>query len=171
MTEILQDYEQAPPSRPGFLTVICILTFIGSGWGIIGGVIQFATSDKQASQIIVAKKKAASDIQKKGDNNAGTRFAEKMVNSMSTAFTAENFRKAGIAAIIGALFCLAGALLMWRLKRTGFYSYILGVLIGIVSPFIIYGNDNLMAIITSIGVGFIGLVFIILYGVNVKHMR
>ncbi|CAN5377896.1 hypothetical protein BH11BAC3_BH11BAC3_19230 [soil metagenome] len=171
MTEILQDYEQASPSRPQFLTIICILTFIGSGLGIISGSVQIATSEKQANQIIITKKKAAADIQKKGDNNAGTRFAEKMVNSMSTTFTAENFRKTGIAAIIGALFCIGGALLMWQLKRIGFYSYILGVLIGIVSPFIIYGNDNLMAIITSIGVGFIGIVFIILYGVNVKHMR
>ncbi len=171
MTEILQDYEQATPSRPQFLAVICILTFIGSGWGIIGGIIQFATSEKQAQQIVITKKKAASDIQKKGDNNAGSHFAEKMVNSMTTAFTAANFRKAGIAAIIGALFCLAGALMMWRLKRIGFYSYIIGVIIGIVSPFIIYGSDNLMAIISSIGVGFIGMVFIILYGVNMKYMK
>jgi hypothetical protein len=170
MSEVLQDYE-APASRPTFITVLCILTFIGSGWGLIGGAIQYFSAEKQALSMSITKEKASTDIEKSGKNDAGTQMAEKMVNSMTSAFTAENLKKTGIASIIGALFCLAGAFLMWQLKKNGFYLYIAGTLIGIISPFIIYGTNNFMSIITSVMVGFVGIVFVILYGVNLKHMK
>jgi len=170
MSEVLQDYE-APAPRPTFITVLCILTFIGSGWGLIGGAIQYFSADKQASAMSISKEKAATDIQKSGKDDAGTQMAEKMVNSMTSAFTAENLKKTAIASIVGALFCLAGAFLMWQLKKNGFYIYIAGTLIGIISPFVIYGTDNFMSIITSVMVGFVGIVFVILYGVNLKHMK
>ena len=31
--------------RPTFLTVLCILTFIGSGWGVLGSIFNFFTAD------------------------------------------------------------------------------------------------------------------------------
>jgi len=170
MSKDLQDYEAAA-ARPTFITVLCILTFIGSGWGLIGGGIQYFSADKQALAVSISKEKAATDIQKSGNNNAGAQMAEKMVNSMTSAFTAENLKKTGIASIVGALFCLAGAFLMWQLKKNGFYLYVAGTLIGIISPFVIYSTDNFMSIITSVMVGFVGIVFVILYGVNLKHMK
>jgi hypothetical protein len=170
MSAILQDYE-APAARPTFITVLCILTFIGSGWGLIGGAIQYFSADKQALAMSISKEKAATDIQKSDKNDAGTQMAEKMVNSMTSAFTAENLKKTGIASVVGALFCLAGAFLMWQLKKNGYYLYIAGTLIGIISPFVIYGTDNFMSIITSVMVGFVGIVFVILYGVNLKYMK
>ena len=86
-------------------------------------------------------------------------------------FTPENLKKAGIAEALAALCCLAGAFLMWQLKKNGYYLYIAGTLIGIISPFVIYGSSNMMSIISSVMVGFVGIVFMILYGVNLKDMR
>lgn len=170
MTEVLQDYEK-PTGRPVFITVLCILTFIGSGWGLIAGGMQYFTAEKQAASMAFTKEKASSDIKKAGKDDAGAKMAEKMFNSMGTAFTVENLKKAAIASVIAAILCLAGALLMWQLKKTGFYVYIAGTLAGIVSPFLIYGADNIMSIISSVVVGFFGIVFVILYGVNLKHMK
>lgn len=172
MAEILQDYEQRPVGRPTFLTVLCILTFVGSGWGLISGGIQYATADKQAQEVAVAKNKAAADIEKsgKGKDDAGSKFAGKMVDSISH-ISADGLRKAGLLSMLAAAICLGGAFMMWKLKKTGYYLYILGVLIGIITPFLVFGSGNFIAIISSSFVGFIGIVFIILYGVNVKHMR
>lgn len=170
MTEVLQEYER-PALRPTFITVLCILTFIGSGWGLIGGAIQYFTAEKQAQRMSITKVKASEDIKKSGKEDAGSKMAEKIVNSMTNAFTAENLKKAGLAAIVAAVLCLAGALLMWKLKRTGFYLYIIGTLAGIISPFLIYGSDNIMSILSSVVVGFIGIIFVILYGVNLKYMK
>ena len=166
----LQDYER-PAGRPVFITILCILTFIGSGWGIVGGAIQYFTADKQAQAMAITQEKASADINKSHSQDAGTKMAEKMVNSMTSTFTVENLKKAGLAAIIAAIFCLGGAVMMWKLKKTGYYLYIAGTLIGIGSPFLIYGGDNIMAIFSSLMVGLIGIVFVILYGVNLKHMH
>ena len=171
MAETLQDYEQAPPARPIFLTILCILTFIGSGWGIITGAITYFTASTQAKTMALAKEKASSDIQQKGESTEGSKMAEKMVNSMGSAFTEENLKMVAMASILAAVLCLAGALMMWKLNKTGFYLYLAGTLIGIISPFVIYGTDNFMSILSSLMVGFFGIVFVILYGVNLKHMR
>ncbi len=171
MSELLQDYEQRPAARPVFLTVLCILTFVGSGWGLISGAITYFTAEKQAQAMSISKDKAADDIQKSGKNDKGTKMAEKMVTSISNSFTPENLKKTAIFSMLAAVLCLAGAFMMWNLKKTGYYLYIAGILLSIISPFVIFGSDNLMAIITSIGGGFIGIVFLILYGVNLKHMK
>lgn len=170
MAEVLQDYER-PAGRPTFITVLCILTFIGSGWGLIGGVIQYFSAEKQAQAMVITKEKASADLQKNDSENSGSKMAEKMVNSMTSAFTAENLKKAGLASILAAILCLGGAFMMWKLKKTGFYVYIAGTLVGIISPFLIYGGSNIMSIMSSVIVGFIGIIFVILYGVNLKYMR
>lgn len=171
MTELLQEYEQRPVGRPTFLTVLCILTFIGSGWGVIGSAIQYASAGVQAQSLSITKDKMSKDIAKKDPDDKGAQFAEKMISSVSGSFTEKNIKNVAIASILGSLLCLGGAFLMWGLKKTGFYLYVAGILIGIIAPFVIFGTGNLMAVISSVGAGFIGIVFIILYGVNLKHMR
>ncbi|MDA8886218.1 hypothetical protein N9I68_01420 [Bacteroidia bacterium] len=37
------------PQRPTFLTVLCILTFIGSGYGIFQGITSYATAETAAA--------------------------------------------------------------------------------------------------------------------------
>jgi hypothetical protein len=170
MAEMFQDYDQGQPERPVFLTVLCILTFLGSGWGLVSGAIQYFTAEKQAQVLVAQKEKASADIQRKGKTDAGSQMAEKVINSMSV-LTPDNIRKAGIGTALSAILCLAGAFMMWKLNKVGFYLYIAGTLVGVISPFLIYGNNNVMAIFSSVLIGFIGIVFAILYGVNVKHMR
>ncbi len=170
MSEVLQDYE-APAARPTFITVLCILTFIGSGWGLIGGAIQYFSAEKQALAMNISKESTAAAIEKADKNDAGSQMAEKMVKSMTSAFSVENIKNMGIASVVGAIFCLIGAFLMWQLKKNGFYLYIVGTLIGIISPFVIYGTANFMSIISAVVVGFFGIVFVILYGVNLKYMK
>ncbi|MDQ6890443.1 MAG: hypothetical protein M3Z56_09240, partial [Bacteroidota bacterium] len=65
---------------------------------------------------------------------------------------------------------LVGAILMWQLRRTGFYLYIIGVIIGIIVPFYLYGN-NLIAVGISAFTSFFGLVFIALYALNFRSFR
>lgn len=170
MAEVLQDYDYKPAGRPLFITVLCILTFVGSGLGLINGVYQYITAEKAASQMAIQKKQAAEDIKRSGKNDAETRFAGKMVASIGS-LKASDVKKGGLLAVLAAVFCITGAFMMWRLRKTGYFVYIIGILTGIISPFIVFGSTNLAAILGSTMVGFIGIVFIILYGVNVKHMH
>jgi len=56
------------------------------------------------------------------------------------------------------------------LFKKGFYLYIIGVIIGLVIPFYLYGG-NLIAVGISSVSGFFGLVFIALYALNLKSMK
>jgi hypothetical protein len=58
--------------------------------------------------------------------------------------------------------------MMWQLKKIGFYSYITGIVVGVLGPMVALGG--IMGWSSSAGMGFFGLVFIILYGVNLKHL-
>ncbi|MGH2564743.1 MAG: hypothetical protein ACRDE5_09525, partial [Ginsengibacter sp.] len=97
-------------------------------------------------------------------------FGEKMMITMSQIVTADKIRKSAIGGSISALFTLFGAILMWRLKRNGFYIYIVGILIGVIVPIYLYGN-NFIAIGMSSFSSLFGLVFIALYALNIKSMK
>lgn len=172
MTDVTSNYDQPVAKRPTFLTVLCILTFIGSGWGLISNTMQYFTVDKTAAAMSVVKESANAEMEKAtSGNDAGSKIAKDMMGSMMNAFTPENLKKMSMAGIAAAILCLAGAVLMWGLKKTGFYAYIAGTLVGIITPFVLFGGGNIMAMGMSAVIGFFGILFVILYGVNLKHMH
>ena len=97
-------------------------------------------------------------------------YGQKVMMTVSKMITVDNIRKSAVGAIVSALFTLLGAILMWNFKRTGFYLYIAGIIIGIALPFYLYGN-NLMAVGISSFSSCFGLVFIALYALNNKSFK
>lgn len=98
------------------------------------------------------------------------RFGEKIKKSVHDMMSVNKLKNSAIGSFVAALFTLAGAFFMWRLRKYGFFMYILGIAIGIIVPFYIYGN-NLLAIGISAFSSFIGLLFIALYALNLKSMK
>ena len=71
--------------------------------------------------------------------------------------------------IIVGIFSIIAALMMRKLKKTGYFIYSIVTLLYIVFPFILIGLN-----LASLGYLFnalIGITFIILYGVNLKHLK
>lgn len=167
------DYETEPAARPSFLTWLCILTFIGSGWAIVSSGYTYVSADKYAN--IISKEKPFKRDSTYADStgtvhNERKVFSEKIKASFSKILDKNNMRKLAIGNLIAALFTLTGALFMWRLKRTGFYIYIIGVIISLMIPFYLFGNDMIAVGATSFN-NFFGLVFIALYVLNLKSMQ
>ena len=115
-------------TRPSFLTVLCILSYIGCALGIIGGLMSITTLT-------------------------------------------------GIVGVVASLICLWGVIQMWKLKKMGFYIYLIGeiaplivslVTIGFASIFSFTGG--IMALAVLFGFVF-SLIFILLYALNLKHMN
>ncbi|HRN56170.1 MAG TPA: hypothetical protein PLL71_06945 [Agriterribacter sp.] len=159
----------AKPSRPAFLTVLCILTFIGSGWGIISGITSYLSANATSGIAQAAMEDAREKIEE--ENNAGSQFAEKILSGTSEMLRPENLKKSALFSIVASVFTLLGGILMFGLKKTGFYSYVLGTAIGIAGPFIAFGGGNFLTILSSSFIAFIGILFVVLYGLNVKHLR
>ncbi|MCB9335039.1 MAG: hypothetical protein H6586_02760 [Flavobacteriales bacterium] len=92
--------------RPGFLTVLCILTFIGSGLGLLGGLL-----------MTIGMGSIMGSIPGMGAAMGG-----------GTAYFA-------IGTVLAAA-SLYGAIQMWKLKKQGFFIYAGASVVGIILPLI-----------------------------------
>lgn len=148
-----------PKQRPVFITVLCILTFVGAGLAIISSLFSMLTMG----------------------------FVENTIKGMDDAFNQSDvgmdfgnsyrwMKISYILNLVGSLLCLAGALFMWRLKKVGFYIYLIGQIIPLVGSFMTM-NSSLNGIMANFGmiVMIIGMMFpiafVIMYGLNLKHMK
>ena len=173
MAKNTYEYEIEPVSRPSFLTWLCILTFIGSGWAIVSSIYTYVSAGKYASIISKEKpfKKDSTYADSAGSvHNERKVFSEKIKASFSKILDKDNMRKLAIGNLIAAIFTLTGALFMWQLKRVGFYVYIIGVVFSLILPFFLFGNDMIAVGATAFN-NFFGLVFIALYALNLKSMQ
>lgn len=193
MESNLNSFDEEENNRPTLLKVLCILTFIGSSWLILTNIWAYATAPKTARMISAIKNKAENNSTKNVDSlntgnidtlktkNTGSSkknvehtkgffFREKMMSSVSKMMTEENIRKNALGAMLSAIITLTGAILMWNLKRSGFYLYIFGTLVTFSVPFYLYGI-NVMSIGIAFFSGFFGLIFIALYALNIRSLR
>jgi len=162
--------EPSTPSVPtkvrnSFLTVICILTFIGSGWGLIKSVRTYVTADYISNVAEGAIQGAQNQMNEQG-NTPGV--VKSIMGSLAEDMTPEFLRELAILEFISNLLTLSGAILMWKLKKAGFYLYIAGIIILVAAPL---AMGKLLGAIGATVVGFIGVVFIVMYGVNLKYMN
>ncbi len=172
MESNLSPFETPPPPkpvRPTFLMVLCILTFLGSGYAIFSGITGYLTADATAGLTQAAMQDAQDQIASSDD--AGSKMAEKMLSGISDVLKPENLKKNAMFTAIAAIFTLAGAILMFQLKKAGFWLYVVGTIISIVAPFVIFGAGNLFSLGMAFITALIGILFVILYALNLKYLK
>lgn len=129
--------EAGTAKRPGLLSVLCILTFIGSGLGILVYLLLAVAAGTLGAML--------ADIPGLGSMIAGggiAIFASGLILALASFF---------------------GALKMWKLKKMGFYIYTIAQVLMLIVP-VIFGVP-----FSVMGAVFTAL-FIVLYGLNLKHM-
>lgn len=155
--ENVEQQQPAKKERPTFLTVLCILSFIGVGIVVISNIVALigggvSKAIMESSEEVMEAMETVEEVPVVGES------VSKIVSSAST-----------IAAInlIAALVVLVGVFMMWSLKKTGYYIYIVGEIAPVIALIVLGGLlGGFMAIFSS----FIAILFIVLYGLNVKHM-
>lgn len=181
MSSVFDEFTEQPKKRTTFIIVLCILTFVGSGFNLVTNIYGYFTAGEAAQQMQLAQKMTQNDsvfAERPGKantkdslkNKEGERFAKKIMSTMADSFTEDKLKKNALGAIAAAILCLSGAFLMFNINKKGYYLYLAGTLLGIAIPLVLYGS-NLVGIIGSVVSGFFGLVFCILYGVNLKDMK
>lgn len=129
-------------TRPTFLTVLCILTWIGSGLGLISAI-----------------------------------WGVFVGNAVAELGGGENLATLQYANLACVVLCLIGAIMMWQMKKTGFYIYAVGELAPIILSFAILGEmgaatglGGAMAAAGAIAAIF-PIAFVVMYALNLKHMK
>lgn len=161
------------PARPQFLKVLCILTWICCGLVFISalfGLVGQSTAKQQESiEQIREMDPETADRMEEVINEAQVDGTSKTIN------TTISF----LAVILSAI----GAVMMWQLKKTGFYIYVVAELL----PYLGFaiGGANAMSAMSSMAGGMgaaiagvvvgmmviFDLAFIIMYAVNLKYMN
>jgi hypothetical protein len=153
----------APPSgvKHTFLLVICILTFVGSGFGILGAVFSFATANTMAT--------LHQNSVERMDEQPTPNFLKSIFHSMDKYSDPGKIKQMALLSLLSNLLTLAGAIMMLKLKMPGFYLYIAGILIYIIIPIVFLGS--FLGIASAMFYGFFGVGFIVMYAVNLKYIK
>lgn len=158
-----------PKKRPTFITVLCILSLIGSGgFGLLQPLYQFVTFEKSYPEKIEQIEKGLEQMEDAGVDSGF--FYDMTVNGLVVLEkTKENLFPMTAANVVFALLSLFGIFLMFKLKKNGFYLYSAVNLFWMFVPIYFIGME-VGTMMLGFG-AFVTILFIILYAVNLKHME
>ncbi|MBC7863184.1 MAG: hypothetical protein IAF38_09430 [Bacteroidia bacterium] len=161
-----------PRKRPKFLKILCIISFAGLGFKFISGAIGLV-----ATLLLSSRMSAFSQSEEMG----------RMMGLQGEDVMAKvNFLNIinNITVMVFSLVSLLGVFLMWKYKRSGFFVYTVSRIISLlVLIFVSIQTLNLMGsgtmgevttittIVRTIGTVVLGIAFIIMYALNLKHLK
>lgn len=157
----------APATRPTLLTVICILSFLFGAYSLITGAIGSFREPSDADRAMVQQR-----MEEAQQQSAGVAGVESMMESMNVGLqnTLDHAKGINRGGALAAIISLLGVWMMWNLRKSGFWLYLLGTVIGLAVPLYFIGG-NIIGFGYVAFFGFISLLFIILYAVNLKYMH
>ena len=164
MAEQIYNSEGTSRYRPLILTILCAITLIGSVIGIISNIKGYISAEAEVENIASGKSKT--QLRNLFSNETAVPGEVPRISNL----TVENYQKYSIGCIVSYILCLVGTVLMFKLKRTGFYSFTLGTFFNLITHFLLFG-DNFGSMGLSILAALSGFVFVILFSMNLKYME
>jgi hypothetical protein len=162
--------EESRGSRPRFLTVLCVLSFISTGLGLISALFSFVEGPQSDEKLLDAKvtlAKSTSELKDLGMDS----FVDIMekIQRMTEQIN-DNFYLASIVTLIALFIGFFGVLKMWQGLKIGFHLYIGYCLLTIAGLYIYVSIENIPTVLVVWNL--IGsAIFILLYSRNLKWMR
>ncbi|MBL7772458.1 MAG: hypothetical protein JNM95_06345 [Chitinophagaceae bacterium] len=144
---------------PSGLNVLTILTYIGSGLGLLGGIYNYFTVCSTVEK-----------MEAMGDNSAMSGAIGKMVEEAmkSAQKQCDNRTAIAIITVVTCILCFVGAMQMRNRKKSGFLIYSVGELLGPLAMIFFIGS-GMFAGFQLIGV-IIPILMVILYATQRKHL-
>ncbi|AQG81946.1 hypothetical protein [Spirosoma montaniterrae] len=150
--------------RSQFLTLLCVLTFLSCAWGLIDAVVSFIQTDAAAATPLIERTYTPEEKAKLPKDYFEDRAAS---GDQPMPGDPEQIRSLSVAQFGYSLLTLIGAVLMFRLRRVGFWVYSLGIVVGLIGPVALAGFG---AFNTSFGV-FFSIIFAGLYWYCLPEME
>ena len=147
---------------PSLLNVLTILTFIGSGLGVIFSFVGYFNAASNYDKVVQSQDKL--------DQMPG--FVKSMMgpDPVGAAHRALEYRLPIMQlGLVGSLLCLYGAIQMRQLKKNGFSIYLIGDLVPFAS-FIFLGIGGLTGFSGMLGIC-LTVLFLILYATQLKYLK
>ena len=155
--------EHRPKELPGMLNVLTILTFIGCGISYIGSCYSYFTNNDPDKQI----QKLHETRDKMSDGSFGAKMIDSSIDMVQKSY--DNRYLLLITGLIFTTLCLIGALQMRKLKKTGYYYYLIGEL----APFVLMAGlfgSSFTGAISILFTALFAVIFVILYSTQLKYL-
>jgi hypothetical protein len=166
---LTMENQTLPSNRPTFLTIICIISFVGIGYFIIQSLIALALSSAGTSLYSIVKENLEMGLHGAGNKNpASAAFLEHILNALLRLIEVLPIFSGLL--ILSCMIAFAGVLFMWNLKKTGFYLFIIAKFILVFLPVLLIGF-NLVSVVMSIPIFISSAIFITLYSLNFKALK
>ena len=147
--------------RPTFLLVLCILTFIGSGWGTLSNLFSVFTAGLTDSSM-------QNGMDQGGDSAVLSDILSSTMASLQATFV--HAKEIAVINLVLSVISLLGAILMFQLRRIGFYFYTAAqILMLFVLPY--FAGFNFMVLAGMLFSAIFAVIFIVMYALNLKYMR
>jgi len=159
---------EMPKKRPTFLTVICILSFIMGIYTVGTNAMQFFTFEKNYPTQMEKLEQTMSTLEEAGIDS-GFSYNQVENGMIILEKTSQNFPTIIGISLLLTLLSLLGAFMMFKLKKNGFYIYTFANLFALLVPLALIDFSATM-FMTAIS-GIFTIAFIIMYAVNLKHMK
>ena len=155
-----KSFLEEPRKLPEMINVLTILTFIGSGLGIIGSLWGFSSAKKAYEQMSTMSMEQLPDFAKRMMGNDPVEAARR---------TLEYRLPILLINLVAIALCIYGATEMRKLKKTGFTMYAIGEILPIAGALIFLGSA---ATGTTYYISYcISIVFVVLYASQLKYLR
>ena len=165
---------QAPisPVRPRFLTVLCYLTIFASSYMMLSALSGLSNPEELTKALDKSMDSWQSVFDKalESDPKGREQFENAMMD-VAAANTSSNMRDNSFFSLVSNLLTMLGAFLMLRLKKNGFRLYVLGCVIGVVAPVLVFGSGNFLGMSYAMLSGMSSALFILLYALKMKYME
>jgi preprotein translocase subunit SecE len=156
-------------ARPSFLTVLCILSFISIGLGILSGLIGLAFGPMSEEAMLQQKTewaKMADELRSLGSE--GFAVMMEQFERMLDALNRNHYANSAISVLI-RMVGLLGVFWMWKGKKNGFHLYIIFSLLALVQMYFFVSPADIPTIMVIWNVS-ISALFVFLYSRNLKWL-
>ena len=152
------------PKLPSGINVLTILTYIGCVLGLLFGIYGFTSSEKSY--------KSLEELQASGKMDEMPGFMKSFAGPEALEMARKSFENRLpilILTLVGVGLCFYGALQMRKLKKQGFYTYVIGQVVPTLGAIVFMGASMFKGF-ALIGFCF-PILFIILYATQLKHLK
>ena len=161
-----QDNLNIENERPSFLTVLCIITFVFSGFLLISTLYGLVTYDELAQQ--EAFELTIVSMEELGENLPGMDENIRDLEIFNKEQMDNNVTLQAVS-ILSILLSLFGTFLMYQLKKVGFHLYLASKVVGLI-PLLIFTLST--AVFWAYGIFLVfTIAFVIMYSRNLKFMK
>ncbi len=171
MNDVLENQEfDAPQKRPVFLMVLCILTFIYTGFSILTNIFSLVKGPASEEEILTLKVEFTRQMNEMSD--LGVTWAANLFRNLMhiTEATNNNHYLMVLSSIVIVTLGLIGAIWMFKGKKMGFHFYIIYSLLTVVQLYFFVDASYIPTILVVTNL-IISAIFIFMYSRNLKWMK